>query len=141
MTSTAMTNVSGDRRTGLLGWALAGIAGAAIVIIFGNTGVDHAAGENGGLVSALVSTALCAVLTAVLFALVLRRPARGRTQAVLATLSVVSLVVFWTGAPAVLGAATAAAAARPSRSLTAAGWIGLAAGALAVTWSVVSQFL
>jgi hypothetical protein len=54
---------------------------------------------------------------------------------------VLSLVVFWSGATPVLGAAAAAAGRRSSGGFTAAGWVGIVAGAIAVIWSVVAFFM
>jgi hypothetical protein len=133
--TTALPDV---RRHELLPWAVAGLVGAAIVIVLGNT--DVSAGENGGLGPALVTGAGCLVLAAVLFAGVLPRSSGPRTQVVLAVLSVLSLAVFWSGAPAVFGAAAAAAARRPSGSLAVAGWVGIAAAMLAVVGSLVGHF-
>jgi hypothetical protein len=135
--STALPEV---RRTALMPWAVAGLAGAAIIIVLGNTNVDHSAGENGGLGPALVTAAGCLVLAAVLFAGVLPRYNGTRTQVVLAVLSVLSLAVFWSGAPAVFGAAAAGVSRRPSGSFSVAGWVGIAAGMLAVVGSVIGHF-
>lgn len=129
------------RHNELLPYAAAGIVGAAIVIVFGNTNVDHAAGENGGLGPALITAAACVVLAGVLFAVVLPRFSGTRTQIVLAALTVLSLIVFWSGVTPVLGAATAAAGRRPSGSFTAAAWVGIVAAAIAVVWSVVAHFM
>jgi drug/metabolite transporter (DMT)-like permease len=133
--------LSAARRGGLVQWAAAGLAGAAIIIAFGNINVDHAKGENGGLGSALITAAGCVLLAAVLFAVVLPRYNGTRTQIVLAVLSVLSLAAFWTGAPAVFGAAAAAAGRRPSGSFGIAAWVGIAAGLIAVVWSVIQQFV
>jgi len=135
--STALPDV---RRNELVPWAVAGLVGAAIIIVLGNTNVDHAAGENGGLGPALVTGAGCLVLAAVLFAWVLPRYNGTRTQIVLAVLAVLSLAVFWSGAPAVFGAAAAASARRPSGSFAVAGWVGIAAASLAVVGSVIGHF-
>jgi hypothetical protein len=80
------------------------------------------------------------VLAVVLFAGVLPRSNGTRTQVTLAVLSVLSLAVFWSGAPAVLGAAAAAAARRPSGRFAVAAWVGMTAAALAVVGSVVGHF-
>jgi drug/metabolite transporter (DMT)-like permease len=135
--STALSDV---RRNVLVSWLVAGLIGAAIIIVFGNTNVDRSAGENGGLGPALITGAGCLVLAAVLFVGVLPRYHGTRTQVVLAVLSVLSLAVFWSGAPAVFGAATAAAARRPSGSFAVAGWIGIAVALLAVVGSVIGHF-
>lgn len=127
------------RRNELVPYAVAGLIGAAIVIVFGNTNLS--AGENGGLSDALVTAAVCVVLAAVLFAVVLPRYSGTRTQVVLAVLTVLSLLVFWSGPTPVLGAATAAVARRSSGSYTAAGWVGIIAAAVAVVWSVVAHFM
>ncbi|MBV9830492.1 MAG: hypothetical protein JOZ82_02775 [Marmoricola sp.] len=131
-----------DERTGaLVPWAVAGLVGAAIVIVCGNVNVDHAAGENGGLGPAIVTGVLCLVIAAVLFLVVLPRVGGPTTQIALAVLSVISLVVFWSGATVVLGVAAAATPRRPSGALTIAGWVGLVAAALDVIWSVVAAFM
>jgi drug/metabolite transporter (DMT)-like permease len=141
MTSASSTSsVPTVRRDGLVQFAIAGLVGAAIIIVFGNTNVDHAAGENGGLGPALVTGALCLVLAAVLFAWVLPRYNGRRTQVVLAVLTVLSLAVFWSGATAVLGAATAAVTRRSSGSFSVAGWVAIAAALLAVVGTVVGHF-
>jgi len=138
--SAPTTAVPDVGRNALIPWAVAGLVGAAIVIVAGNTNVDHAAGENGGLAPALVTGAGCLVLAAVLFAGVLPRYNGTRTQIVLAVLSVLSLAVFWSGAPAVFGAAAAASGRRPTGSFSVAGWVGIAAALLAVIGSVVGHF-
>ena len=138
--SAPTTALAAVRRNGLVPFAVAGLVGAAIIIVAGNTNVDHSTGENGGLVPALVTGAMCLVLAAVLFAGVLPRYSGRSLQIVLAVLSVLSLVVFWSGAPAVLGAAAAAASRRPSGSFGVAGWVGIAAAVLAVVGTLVGQF-
>jgi|tagenome__1003787_1003787.scaffolds.fasta_scaffold20958197_2 hypothetical protein len=126
------------RRNAVVPWAFAGLVGAAIIIVLGNTNLSP--GENGGLAPALVTAAICLVLTAVLFFVVLPRYNGTTTQIVLAVLSVLSLVGFWSGAPAVFGAATAAAARRPSGSIGVAGWVGIVAAVLAVAVTVFASF-
>lgn len=122
--------------------AAAGLVGAAVIIAAGNVGVDHAAGEDGGLSEALFTGAVCLVAAAFLFGVLLPRLRnRSRTAIVLAVLSVLSVLVFWSGLPAVLGAAAAAAGRGPSQKLRPAGWVGIAAATLAVLWSVVGLFL
>jgi hypothetical protein len=125
------------RRDGLVQWAVIGLVGAAIIIVLGNTRVDHANGENGGLGPALITGIGCLVLAAVLFGWVLPRYNGNRTKIVLAVLSVLSLPIFWSGAPALLGAATAAVGRRESGSVSVAAWVGMAAGLLAVVVTVV----
>jgi hypothetical protein len=127
-------------RDGFVQWTVAGLVGAAIIIVFGNTNVDHSAGENGGLGPALITGAGCLVLAGVLLYGVLPRYSGTRTQVVLAVLAVLSLAVFWSGAPALLGAAAAAVGRRPSGSFTVAAWVGMAAGVVAVIGSVVGHF-
>jgi hypothetical protein len=141
MSSSSSTAASAAQRSTLLPWAAAGLVGAAVIIVFGNTGVDHAKGENGGLGPALATAVFCVLLAAVLFLGVLPRYDGTRTQVTLAVLTVLSLVVFWSGAPAVLGAATASISRRPSGSFTVAGWVGIVAAALAVVWTVVDRFI
>jgi hypothetical protein len=122
--------------------AAAGLVGAAVIIVAGNMNVDRAAGEDGGLREALVTGALCLVVASVLFGVLLPRlQHRSGTTLVLAVLSVLSLLVFWSGLPAILGTAAAAVGRGPSQRLRPAAWVGVAAAALAVVWSVVGLFL
>lgn len=122
-----MSAAVGARTTGTVGvdarYALGGLAAAAAIILLGNTRVSSS--ENGGLMPALATGALCVVLTAALFGLGLRRwqPSR-RLTVILAVVTVLSFAVFWSGAIAPLAAATAAA--RP------AGRDAVATGAVAV---------
>lgn len=89
-------------------YAFGGLAGAAAIILLGNTRVSP--GDNGGLMPALVTGAFCLVLTAALFGVGLRRwQANGRLTVILGVVTVLSLAVFWSGAIAPLAAATAAA--------------------------------
>ena len=133
--STAATDV---RRKASIPWAVAGLVGAAIIIVLGN--INLSPGENGGLAPALVTAAACVVLAAALFVGVLPRYTGTTTQIVLAVLSVLSLVVFWSGLPAVFGAATAAASRRPSGSIGVAGWVGIAAAVLAIGVTAFAYF-
>jgi drug/metabolite transporter (DMT)-like permease len=126
------------RRDGLVQWTVIGLIGAALIIVFGNTRVDHANGENGGLGPALVTGVGCLVLAAVLFGWAVAKYKGTRAQIVLAVLSVLSLAVFWSGAPAVFGAATASIGRRENGSFSVPAWIGLAAGLIAIVVTFVS---
>jgi hypothetical protein len=122
--------------------AAAGLVGAAVIIVAGNMNVDRAAGEDGGLREALVTGALCLVVASVLFGVLLPRlQHRSGTTLVLAVLSVLSLLVFWSGLPAILGTAAAAVGRGPSQRLRPAAWVGVAAAAVAVVWSAVALLL
>ncbi len=96
-------------RTVALPYAVAGLAGAAVIVTFGN--LDVAKGENGGLGPAISTGVVCVILTAALFGLgVPRWRGRPRPTVVLGALTVLSLAAFWSGAVAVLAATTAATA-------------------------------
>lgn len=70
-------------------------------------------GENGGAAEYAVSVGLCAVLAGILFGIVLPRAERpARAAAWCAGLGVLSLAVFWSGLPFVLGAGAIFAASR-----------------------------
>ncbi len=115
------TTLSTTRSTSSTAFAAGGLAVAFVIIVLGNVGVRP--GENGGTGPAVFTGVLCTLVTLGLFVgLVPRlgRPERvNRTVVVLGALAVVSVLVFWSGLPAVLAAAAAAAAAKldhPSRA-------------------------
>jgi hypothetical protein len=88
----------------LLSWGLGSFAAAAVIIVLGNT--DLQKGENGGTVGLLVSLAICAAAAGLLYGRVLPHTARpARTARIIGVVTVVSVPVFWTGLPIVLGAA------------------------------------
>jgi cation transport ATPase len=125
-----------------LPWAIAGLVGSALVIVAGNVNVDHAAGEHGGLPDALGTGGVCVVVAAIVFGAVLPwLGRRSRTATVLAVLSVLTLAVFWTGLPPVLGTAAAASARLRSGRMSVAAWVGVAVAAVTVIWSLVGLFL
>jgi hypothetical protein len=99
-----------------------------VIIVAGNVHVDRAAGEHGGLNEALGTAALCLVVASALFGVLLPRLRhRSGTSPVLAVLSILSLLVFWSGLPAVLGMAAAPVGRGPSRKIRPTGWFGIAA--------------
>lgn len=107
MTSpTAIHPLHDERRAGL-----AAVALAAAALAFANFG--GAESENGGAVEYAIGLALCAVVAAILFGRVLPRVERpGRAAWWLAAGAVVTLAVFWSGLPIILGAAAIAVALR-----------------------------
>ena len=123
-------------RTSLL-WVLTGLADAIVVIVVGNIFVDHGAQQSGGTLVAVGSAALC--LGVAVAATRLLRPGHAgsdRTAVVLAVVTVLSLPVFWSGLPCVLGGVTVAARTRRG-SLGVPGWIGLVAMGLVLAWTLV----
>jgi len=88
-----------------------GLLLAIVVVAAGNYNIPK--GENGGTGPAIFTAILCIALTAVMFGLVVPRVGRiERTTLFLGILSLVSLVVFWSGITPVLASATFAATAR-----------------------------
>ncbi len=141
---TAITNaVSTAPRTKPPAAPATGLLGGGIVIFAGNYHV--AKGENGGTGPAIETAILSALLAAVLFGWVVPHTRRGgRATLVLGILSVVSLVVFWSGITPVLGAATAAVAASAAdQSKAAKVWrvLAVAAALLAVGWALANSHL
>jgi hypothetical protein len=142
MSTISTSTLPTARRSALLPWALTGLAAAAVVILAGNTGVDHSAGEHGGLADAAVTAGVCLALAGLVFGVLLPRVHGGtRTQVVLAVASVLTLPVFWSGIPAVLGAAAAATGRRSTGSFNPAGWTGIAVIVLVVVWSLVGRLI
>lgn len=145
MPTTARTAVAAPtgspRRTA--GYAAAGLALAAVVIVAGNWDVQP--GENGGTGPALVTAAFCLVVAGVLFGLVLPRTRRpGRTALVLGILAVLSVAVFWSGVTPVLGAAALAVPTvptAPDRRVTIGRVLAVASTLLVVAWSLVTSHL
>ena len=137
-----MTTVSAPARATWLTYAGAGLLFAAVVIIAGNVALSR--DEPGGLASALVSAAGCIALAGALFVAVVPRTTRvDRTTVVLGAVTVLSLVVFWTGVTPVLASATWAMSTRaehPSVSARTLRVVGVLAAAVAVVVSVVQKF-
>lgn len=129
------------RRTAAL--AAAGVACAAIVIFAGNYRV--AKGEDGGPGEALFTAIVCATLAVVLFGLVVPRVRNGeRAGVVLGVLTVLSIVVFWSGVTPILGAAACAAAPRetpPSGLATAIRCVSGVLTLLVVVWTLANSHL
>ena len=109
-----MSDAVGDneRSAGLdrsyLPWGLVSLALAVAVVSWANTSVPE--GENGGPESILPVSLFCAVVAAGLFLWLLPRSRNLlRTGLVLGALAVVTVPVFWSGLPLVLGGAAFAA--------------------------------
>jgi hypothetical protein len=117
----------------------AGLVLALVVVVGGNTNLSD--GESGGLWPGITTGIGCAVLAAVLYWLVRDRwQGSARATLALGIVTVLTLAVFWSGAPLVLAAATwAAADGTPagSRSVVAARVLAAAAAvfALVVTFA------
>jgi hypothetical protein len=87
----------------------AGLVLALVVVVVGNTNLSD--GESGGLWPGIVTGVGCAVLAAILYWFVRDRwHGSVRATLVLGILAVLTLAVFWSGAPLVLAGATWAAA-------------------------------
>lgn len=120
-----------------LRWVLTGLAAAAAVVFVGNVFVDHGAKQTGGPAVAAASAAVCLIVAAAVAGLFLSgRSLSDRTAVVLTIVTVLSLPVFWTGLPCVLGGATAATRSR-SGSLGVPGWIGAAVIGLVMVWTLL----
>jgi hypothetical protein len=86
-----------------------GLVLALVVVVVGNTNLSD--GESGGLWPGIVTGVGCAVLAAILYWFVRNRwHGSVRATLVLGILAVLTLAVFWSGAPLVLAGATWAAA-------------------------------
>jgi hypothetical protein len=86
-----------------------GLGLALVVVVVGNTNLG--AGESGGLWPGIVTGVGCAILAAVLYWLVRDRwHGSSRATLTLGIVTVLTLAVFWSGAPLVLAGATWAAA-------------------------------
>ena len=127
----------------LAGYAAAGLALAAVVIVAGNWDVQP--GENGGTGPAVVTAAFCLVVAGVLFGLVVPRTRRpGRTALVLGILAVLSLAVFWSGVTPVITAAALAVPIAPAaadRRVTIGRVLAVASSVLVVAGSLVTSHL
>jgi drug/metabolite transporter (DMT)-like permease len=143
MTSAGTELVATTRRPGTAAVATAGIVASAIVVFAGNYHLP--AGENGGLSAALVTGALCAVVAAILFGLVVPRVRRtGRATLVLGVLTVLTLAVFWAGLTPILAAATLAVASRSavrSRRDTVVCVVAGVAAVLTLVWTLANSHI
>src|SRR5206468_440642 len=87
-----------------LSWGLGSFAAAGVVIVLGNTNLQP--GENGGTAALVASLVLCAVVGGLVYGLLVPRAvARTRTALIVSIAAALSLVVFWSGLPIVLGPA------------------------------------
>lgn len=124
-------------------FALIGVVLAAIVIFVGNYNVPK--GENGGASEGLSTAVLCAVIAAVLFGLVVPRARNAdRAALVLGVLTVLSVVVFWSGVTPILAASTLAVARRQptaARTTVVMQWLAIVAAGLTVIWTLVNGHL
>ncbi|MGH8891075.1 MAG: hypothetical protein ACRDV3_15105 [Acidothermaceae bacterium] len=121
--------------------AALGLLLAAVVVVAGNVNVSK--GQNGGAGPAIFTGILCLVLAAVLFGVVVPRAKRVEASTLtLGIVSLVSLVVFWSGVTPVLAAATWAVAARTTDlggKANTGRWLAAASGLLAVGWTIVTS--
>jgi len=124
-------------------FATLGVVLAAVVIFAGNYNVPK--GENGGTGPAVFTAILCAVIAAGLFAVVLPRVrSHNRAVLVLGILTVLSIVVFWSGVTPILAVATFAVADRepsPTGLASIVRWLAAAAAVLAVVWTLGNSHL
>jgi hypothetical protein len=120
--TTTLNRIQDERLAGALAFLLA--AAALLPANFAGNG------DNGGAGPYAVTVAICAVVAAGLFARVLPSTAdQARAAWVLAGLGVVSLVVFWSGLPIVLGMGAIYAGSRSGRTAAVAiGALTVAAG-------------
>lgn len=121
--------------------AALGLLFAAVIVVAGNVNVSK--GENGGVGPGIFTGVLCLVLTAVLFGVVVPRVKRVEASTLtLGIVSLVSLVVFWSGVTPVLAAATWAVAARSADlggKAKTGRWLAAASALLAVGWTIVTS--
>ena len=110
MTESNVASAPTTRVPGRVATAMAvGLVLALIVVVVGNTNLSD--GESGGLWPGIVTGVGCAVLAAVLYWLVRDRwQGSVRATLVLGIVTVLTLAVFWSGAPLVVAGATWAAA-------------------------------
>lgn len=140
---TATTSAPTKSKPGPATFATGGLGLAAVVIVAGNYHVSK--GENGGLGPAISTGILCAIVTIGLFSLLVPRVRHlERTTLILGVVSVVSLVVFWSGITPVLAATTFAVASRGTglgkKAATGQALAG-AACLLAVGWTLANSHL
>lgn len=104
----AATSLQAVGRSRLI--AASGLVAAELAILAGNVNVPS--GEKGGLVPAIVTSAVCLALGVALFGgVVSRRPGPGAALT-LGILSLLSVAAFWSGVPLVLGSAAFAVTVR-----------------------------
>jgi hypothetical protein len=141
--TTATTTQTAPSRTPLI--AALGFATSAVLSAIG-TFWDVTNNDNSNNHSAsdyLFPLGVAAVLTAIVFGLVVRTAANGRPglrSAILGALGVATLIVFWAGAPSVLAAgaiATALVERDETGSFGTGGKAGLALACVAVAGAVV----
>jgi len=145
-----LTNSAQRSRCARIGAGAAALAMA--VVVYGTYGDSHASSsQKSGMPFLLV---VVAVLAAVVYGFVaptaLRAVANGSTSARrwavgLAIVSVLSLAVFWSGLPILVGGAAALVGhsgrslPRSSRAYAAAWWIGLSAASLSVVVTILGN--
>jgi hypothetical protein len=122
----------------------AGVAAAALAAVVLALANFVAEGENGGIGPYLGTLAVSVAIAAVLFGWAIPRSERpGRAGLIAAGFALLSLPVFWTGLPYVLGPAAIvyglAARARADRTGTTAIVLGALATAAGVAAAVVDQ--
>jgi hypothetical protein len=108
----------GDAWGGAATAIAAGLVLGLVVVVVGNTNLSD--GESGGLWPGIITGVGCAILAAVLYWLIRDRwQGSVRATLVLGIVTVLTLAVFWSGAPLVLAGATwAAADGTPPKSRT-----------------------
>ena len=117
--------------------AAVGLVVALVVVFIGNYDVDP--GEDGGTVAGIVTAIICIVLAAALFGAILPRTRNvDRTAVILGAVTIVSLVVFWSGVPPVLAAAAFAVIRRTATPSRAARVLTALAGVAALATLVVT---
>jgi hypothetical protein len=116
---------------------------AMVIIVAGNYNVPK--GENGGTGPAISTAVLSAAVAAVLFGWLVPRVRKPvRATIFLGVVTVVSLAAFWSGITPVLAAATVAVAnssAEPSKGTRTMRLLAVAAGLLAVGWTLATSHL
>lgn len=131
------------RPAGWPGFAGIGLALAGLIIAVGN--IDVPKGEQGGTGPAIFTAALCVLVTAVLYTVLLRIDRRGpRIMLMLGIASILSVAAFWSGVTPVLAAATLWCA-RPNavrgRAVTTARGLAVAATLISVGASLAGSLL
>ena len=80
----------------------AGLLLAAVAIIIANTNVGE--GENGGTGAMIGTLIFIAVVTALIYFLLLPRASSATVGIVIGVLAVITVIAYWSGLPFVLGA-------------------------------------